>query len=282
MNYLTHGIPSLADLDALMAGEYYASHVSSNQAFLDRNGDAMAAYRRRWEYDPFRLWSRRWEYPFAATQVLDFASTLPSNAPMRLLDAGSGVTYFPHFLCAKLPELQVTCADYDASYTPMFAAIAGNEGHERVRFAVEDLRKLGSPDASFDAVACVSVLEHTDQYTAILDEFRRVLRPGGLLVLTFDLSIDDRFELSRRQASELLTHLQKHFIPTALIDVATELRKLDSPAGLLSTDEIKRRDPGLLPWRRPMLKAIHDLYKGHGWTGGFRSKSVYCLSAHAK
>jgi SAM-dependent methyltransferase len=41
---------------------------------------------------------------------------------------------------------------------------------------------LGFDEGSFDAVACLSTLPYIDQYTAIR-EMRRVLRPGGHLVL---------------------------------------------------------------------------------------------------
>ena len=59
---------------------------------------------------------------------------------------------------------------------------------------------------------------------------------------------------------------------------------MDDPAAskILTTDHIRETQPDLLPWKSPLLKAAHDLVKGHGWTGGFRSKSVYCLSATAK
>ena len=31
-----------------------------------------------------------------------------------------------------------------------------------------------------------------------------------------------------------------------------------------------------------VLKAAKDLVQGHGWTGGFRSKSIYCLDVRKK
>lgn len=51
---------------------------------------------------------------------------------------------------------------------------------------VEDARALSFPDASFDALACVSVIEHVpgDGDAAAMAEMWRVLRPGGVLHLT--------------------------------------------------------------------------------------------------
>jgi SAM-dependent methyltransferase len=166
----------------------------------------------------------------------------------------------------------------------MFAAVNQTMGEKHVKFVEGWLQKLPFDDKSFDAVCCISVLEHTGNYGEILDEFARVLRPGGLLVLTFDLSLDGRFELPKHAAADLLSMIGKKFEPPSGVDLPGELAAMDDPQknGILTTDHIRKSEPDLLPWKFPMLKAAHDLVTGQGWTGGFRSKSVYCLSARAK
>jgi SAM-dependent methyltransferase len=43
---------------------------------------------------------------------------------------------------------------------------------------------LPYPDESFDLVTCSEVLEHVENFRAVLREIRRVLKPGGLMVIT--------------------------------------------------------------------------------------------------
>ena len=58
-----------------------------------------------------------------------------------------------------------------------------------------------------------------------------------------------------------------------------ELQKLHQRNGILTTDLVKQTEPDLLPWKWPMLVGLRDLMNGKGWTGGFRSKTIFCLSS---
>ena len=282
--HLRTGIPLLAELEAHLKSEDYNRHVEFNRAFLDKNDAAMNQYGKLWAKDTFRLWSRRWEYPFATARVIQFAQQQNSDAPFRVLDAGSGVTFFPYYLRKEVPRSEITCFDSNSSYHPMFAAVNSGMGETKVKFQEGMLQKLPFANDTFDAVGCISVLEHTSNYGEILDEFARVLRPGSLLVLTFDLSLDGKFELAKDKAGELLTALSGKFNVPRDVDLHKELNRMDDPARerILTTDHIRETQPDLLPWKHPTLKAVHDLVTGHGWTGGFRSKSVYCVDVTAK
>jgi SAM-dependent methyltransferase len=272
------GIPLIAQVDDLLKTDLYRQHIDFNQSFLKTHGQALAGYGKHWGEDPFLLWSRRWEYPFTAAHIIEFAA---GQSQTRILDAGSGVTYLPYFLCDRLPQATVTCCDSDKTYIPMFEAINRNSPHQRVNFVEAMLQRLPFKDGSYDVICCVSVLEHTRNYGEIINEFARVLRPGGALVLTFDLSLDNKFELSRQQAEDLLHGLLERFTAPDQ-DPLNELARMKDREHILSTDYIRRTSPHLLPWKYPILKGVHDLLKGHGWTGGFRSKSVFCLSAIKK
>ena len=297
---LRAGIPLISDLKTLQGQEAYQQHVEFNRRFLASHRAAIERYGRQWGTDPFELWSRRWEYPFAAERILAFAAregAAGGSTALRVLDAGSGVTYFPYFLCERLPGTRVICSDSNPKYHQIFAQVnqgvaSGNGspehpgGEPSVTFVEAMLQSLPFQDASQDVVACISVLEHTDNYGEILNEFARVLRSGGLLVLTFDLSLDDKFNLSRAKAADLLARLGEKFESVGGADLgetaSAELGRIEQTDAILSTDYVRRTEPKLLPWKHPLLKSVHDLMHGHGWTGGFRSKSVFCLEARAK
>jgi SAM-dependent methyltransferase len=57
--------------------------------------------------------------------------------------------------------------------------------HEKVTALLGDLVELlpDLPSAAFDVVLCMSVLEHLDDDRAALAEMRRVLAPGGTLII---------------------------------------------------------------------------------------------------
>jgi SAM-dependent methyltransferase len=276
---LHSGVPLIADVDELKSDPYYSEITGYSRDFLARHADALAGYGRLWGQDPFKLWSRRWEYPFAAQKTIEYGKSHPR--PLKIVDAGSGVTFFPYFICDHLPQAQVTCIDSNPSYPPMFEAINRATPNSRVSFTNGMLQKLEMSDGSVDVLCCISVLEHTNNYGEIVREFAGVLKRGGLLVLTFDLSLDGRFELRKDVAADLLLNVSE-FFDTSGVPVEQELNRMDDHKAILSTDYVKTTEPELLPWRFPMAKAVHDLIKGHGWTGGFRSKSVFCISAMKK
>lgn len=96
---------------------------------------------------------------------------LPGLGPgLRVLDAGSGSLAEQQFR----EEILAT----GASLTT--CDVMANPGVD----VAANLHELPFPDASFDRLICIQVLEHIRHPPAVLAEFFRVLKPGGLLVLT--------------------------------------------------------------------------------------------------
>ena len=116
---------------------------------------------------------KRWEYPWA----LGRAGLRPGS---RVLDVGCGDSIFPVYL-ASLGH-RVVAAD------PEFTADLGELHGVAAEYVRADMTALPMPDEHFDAVFCVSVIEHLpeDRIPVAMQELRRVLRPGGRLLLTTD------------------------------------------------------------------------------------------------
>ena len=270
------GIPTLAEMEGLVCSSDFALHRVFNDAFLARHAPRLRRYARWWGRDPLSLWSRRWEYPFAAERILEFCEARAGN-PVRLLDAGSGVTYLPFFLCERAANLTAVCCDSNIAYGRMIASISDERGlSSRIRFEQGTLQRLPEPDGSIDAVCCLSVLEHTSDYASIIGEFARVLRTGGLLLLSFDISLDGKFQVQPDEARALLEHARRDF--EIRLDIPREFGRLRAQGELLTTDYYRRHAPQLLPFTHPWLLAGYDLVRGYGWTTGFRSATVICLA----
>ena len=273
---LREGIPTLAEVDAMLGGDFWRELSDFNASFLDRHKRPLAGYAWHWGRDPLQFWSRRWEYPFAGRAVLAHAQRL-GRTDLTVCDAGSGVTFFPYWLRDRLPGTTVSCLDTNATYAPIFNAINRAEGDEAVNFVRAGMRRMPYADASLDALCCISVLEHTGEYEQIVREVARVLTPGGRFVLTFDLSQDQTFEMQPPQAKRMFAVLEDLFETDAAALWTEAERAFTEPQNLLCTPTIRDRQPALLPWKYPRLQAVADLLRGHGWTRGFRAAACYCL-----
>jgi SAM-dependent methyltransferase len=275
MLHMRAGIPLAGEVGQMIRGEEFAAHLRFHDGFRAKHQQALSKY--YWSRNPLKLWSRRWEYPFATERVLAFAQET-RDRPLKMLDAGSGVTYFPYLLCERIPNLSVICSDYNASYKPVFEGINRAVASSRVEFREGLLQKLPVNDGEVDILCCISVLEHTGDYPAAVAEFARVLRPGGFLALTFDISLDGKFKLSESDAQQVVSEVQKKFAVEDGVDLEGELKKVHERNGILTTDLVKQTEPDLLPWKWPLLIGLRDLMNGKGWTGGFKSKTIFCLS----
>lgn len=116
-------------------------------------------------------------------EALVLRRLLPALPGPRVLNAGAGAGS----LTVKMVDagLQVTSTDQSPQLCEWTRRALRERGADEGNpVLVGDLERLDLPDASFDAAVCAEVLEHLDHDAAALAELHRVLRPGGLLLVT--------------------------------------------------------------------------------------------------
>ena len=126
---------------------------------------------------PFRLWEYVW-----LCKGLGL-----SEGGLNVLDLGGPASHI--VALSALAGNNVVSLDINLRIVEVGRRCARSLGLETVDIRLGDMRELrGIPDNSFDRIVCASVLEHVtiaDQEQAVA-EMARVLRPGGIVGLTFD------------------------------------------------------------------------------------------------
>lgn len=97
------------------------------------------------------------------------------------LDLGSGVGYGTAVVAAadgrKGPLVAVDISQDALTY--------GKRTYDKsIRFVAADAGRLPMRDESFDTVVCIEAIEHVPSADGVLREIARVLRPGGLLIIS--------------------------------------------------------------------------------------------------
>ena len=99
----------------------------------------------------------------------------------RILDAGAGEQKYKPF-CAHLRYVAQDFAQYDG--TGDSVGLQTGAWDQTKLDIVSDIASVPEPDGAFDAILCVEVFEHIPHPVEALQEFARLLRPGGILILT--------------------------------------------------------------------------------------------------
>ncbi len=202
------------------------------------SSDAIVPLEHQYEFRVLRYWNRRWEYAF----FMEIADRL---RPGLAIDAGAGRSLFPFWL--RENGWSVTAADIDdGSFYPEgsladWYATRRQGDPPYVEFQHVDLRAMPMASATFDAVFCMSVLEHVEDPLRALGELVRLVKSGGSIVLTVDVSLDGTREMRRAVYEELVGYLDAALDPVLAFSTR-------GARDLLTTDWFLKHDPSGLPW----------------------------------
>jgi SAM-dependent methyltransferase len=100
----------------------------------------------------------------------------------RILDVGCGAGVAFAGLAARFRPRGITAVEIDPAMLPAARAAAARCACP-VEVVQGDAQDLAFADAAFDAVLCHQTLHHVSRQREALQGFRRLLRPGGALLL---------------------------------------------------------------------------------------------------
>jgi SAM-dependent methyltransferase len=136
---------------------------------------------------PIPFSTRQWEYPWCYLRLLD-AGLRPGA---RILDVGCAKNQFMIDLSQKgflVKGLDLYSVDDPRNPNPGFGGFDRSLESETLSFCKGNMANIPAMNDEFDAVYCLSVLEHADESTRLagLTEMLRVLKPDHPLIITED------------------------------------------------------------------------------------------------
>lgn len=269
------GIPTIENYKKLLRSDLFLKMEKFSNKFIKSNESVLVDYSKKWAKDPLHQWSRQWEYPFVHNEIYKFKKDKQVK-DLNILDAGSGITFFPYLISKAINKAKITCVDIDSSLQQVFSYI--NKGYKKhVNFVVSDIHKLPYKNSVFDIVYCISVLEHTRNYEEIIKEFRRILKPNGTLIVTFDISIDGNADIPPEDAKELVQTLLEYF-PEKRKNQTVELIERNKLQNVVSTKYISEFDKNLLPWKYPLLSNLKSIFKFRLPTNNIKNLTFFCYT----
>ncbi len=119
---------------------------------------------------------------FRQTWLKKTLASMPNGS--RILDAGAGELKNRRY-CAHLSYVSQDFCQYRGQQGGAIDEGLQDRSWDVGQIdLVSDITDIPAPDASFDVILCSEVLEHVPEPTHALDEFKRLLRVGGVLILT--------------------------------------------------------------------------------------------------
>jgi ubiquinone/menaquinone biosynthesis C-methylase UbiE len=139
--------------------------------------------------EKWRKVARNWLADYADKRAYDFVlkvlnQVVGLDKSAKILDVGCGPGKWSMFLAKKFGS--VTAVDVSPEMILLAKENARKHGLRNVAFHVMDASKLNFPDAVYDFVNCVTVLQHIhddERWRMAIREIVRVTRTGGYMLL---------------------------------------------------------------------------------------------------
>ena len=199
-----------------------------------------------------------------AEAIPELAEELRLSPGSTLLDVACGRGAYG-LLVAKQAGTLLIGVDFSAQALAEAREQAARLGVSNASFRVGELTATGLPDASVEAVLYTDAIQFPDEPAVAYEEIRRVLGPGGRVVLTcwepFDRA-DERLAPRLRRANLGAGLRQAGF---------TDVEVRDRPSWLAREHALWEEAAALDPGDDPALRSLHDeAVRSLQWTGLLR------------
>ena len=155
-------------------------------------------------------------------------------------------------LVAKQARASLIGVDFSAQALTEAREQAARMGVSNASFRIGELTAAGLPDASVEAVLCTDAIQFPDEPAGAYDAIRRVLKPGGRVVLTCWEPLDrndERIALRVRRANLSAGLHQAGF---------TDVEVRDRPSWIARERALWEEATALDPGDDPALRSLHD------------------------
>jgi SAM-dependent methyltransferase len=124
--------------------------------------------------------TRRWLHCSRRDWIFEALRRYAPSSPSRALEIGPGSgVYLP--LMAKLFS-EVVATDIEAAFLKHSEFL--RQAHSNLTLEIDDITNSKLPAHSFDLILCTEVVEHITESSAAIAGMRRLLKPGGVLILS--------------------------------------------------------------------------------------------------
>jgi ubiquinone/menaquinone biosynthesis C-methylase UbiE len=124
---------------------------------------------------------------------------------MSILELGSGPGFITQQLLAVYPNSPITCVEIDPDLTSRADQYLQSQGLQgRYTIIQGDLMRMDLPSDTFDFAYARVVFQHLPDPRGAMHEIRRVLKPGGKLVITdIDIGLGEIIEPPNPEADAI-------------------------------------------------------------------------------
>jgi SAM-dependent methyltransferase len=207
-----------------------------------------------------------------AEAIPELAAELRLTPASTLLDLACGRGAYG-LLIAKKAGTPLIGVDFSAQALTEAREQAARMGVSNASFRVGELTASGLPDASVEAVLCTDAIQFPDEPADAYDEIRRVLKPGGRVVLTCWEPLD-------RDDARLSVRVRRADLSAGLHQAGfTDVEVRERPAWLAREHALWEETVTLDPGDDAALRSLHaEGVKSLEWTSAGLLRRVLAVA----